>query len=223
MSGKWNAEFIIDDYGQKIILRPLRDIAQGEQIFAWYGPQYWCDVRHPVELMAKAVITYGVDIDKSTGAPGSQGAWRKLPANTLYKLRTLLKEKGYQAPAEPTTIHANPPTGRVELPTGEELELKDDTPLEIDDHKKRRRSARRQTVKRGRNTTKTHKPTGTERHSASIRDGGTPDDTQRATTIEMDKRSIDIPPSKRNVKPGKGRQGKCTEPYNKRRMHQLGQ
>ena len=34
-NGKWNAEFIIDDYdGEKIILRLLRDIAKGEQIFA---------------------------------------------------------------------------------------------------------------------------------------------------------------------------------------------
>ena len=64
--GRWNAEFIVDDYdSSKIILRPLRDIAKGEQIYAWYGPQYWCDPQHPVELMAKAIITYGVDIETS--------------------------------------------------------------------------------------------------------------------------------------------------------------
>ena len=94
--GEWNAEFIIDDYdGQKIILRPLRDIAQGEQIFAWYGPQYRCDPQHPVEMIAKAVITYGIVIDKLTEASGSQGARRELPAATLYKLRSLVTEKGY--------------------------------------------------------------------------------------------------------------------------------
>ena len=50
--GRWNAELIVDDYDcSKIILRPLRDIAKGEQIYAWYGPQYWCDPQYPVELM----------------------------------------------------------------------------------------------------------------------------------------------------------------------------
>ena len=174
--GKWNAEFIIDDYdGRKIILRPLRDIAKGEQIFAWYGPHYWCDARHPVELMAKAVITYGVDIDKSTGAQTSQGAWRKLPATTLHRLRSILKEKGYQAPAQPTTLHANPPTERAELPIGEELQMKDDTLTDIEDHKKRRVAELRHTNKGGRNTTKANKATGKERHPATTNSDGRSD------------------------------------------------
>ena len=103
---------------------------------------------------------------------------REHGATTLYQLRSLLQEKDYQAPAEPTTIHANPPTGRVELPTGEELVLKDDTPLETDDKKKRRTPAQKQTAKRRRNITKTHKPTGMNRHSAATSDGGTPVDAQ---------------------------------------------
>ena len=33
--GRWNAEFIVDDYdSSKIILRPLKDIVKGEQIYA---------------------------------------------------------------------------------------------------------------------------------------------------------------------------------------------
>ena len=53
-------------------MRPLRDIMKGEQIYAWYGPLYWCDQQHPVELMAKAIITYGINIETSSGAPDSQ-------------------------------------------------------------------------------------------------------------------------------------------------------
>ena len=113
-------------------MRPLRDIAPGEQIFVWYGPHYWCDPQHPVELMAKAIITYGVDIDTSTGAPGSQGAWRKLPGPTLHRLRALLQEKGYQVPSQPTTLHANRPTGKIDYPTGEELDITDSTPTHTD-------------------------------------------------------------------------------------------
>ena len=120
--GRWNAEFIVDDYdSSKIILRPLRDIAKGEQIYAWYGPQYWCNPQHPVELMAKAIITYGVNIETSTGAPGSQGAWRKLPAAILYKLREILRQLGYTAPAQPTPYHAKQPTEQPTAPTGDEL------------------------------------------------------------------------------------------------------
>ena len=82
----------MDGYdSSKIILRPLRDIVKGEQIYAWYGPQHWCDPQHPVELMAKAIITHGIDIETSTGAPDSQGGWRKLPAATRYKLKALLR------------------------------------------------------------------------------------------------------------------------------------
>ena len=40
--GRWKTEFIVEDYdSSKIILRPLRDIAKGEPIYAWYGPPYW--------------------------------------------------------------------------------------------------------------------------------------------------------------------------------------
>ena len=93
-----------------IVLRPLRDIAKVEQIFAWYGQQYWCDPQHPVELMAKAIITYGVNIETSTGALGSHGAWRKLPAATLYRLKEILRQRGYVAPPTATTTTAIPPT-----------------------------------------------------------------------------------------------------------------
>ena len=35
-------------------------------------------------------------------------------------------------------IHASPPTKRAKMPSGEELEMKDDTVTDIGDHKKRR-------------------------------------------------------------------------------------
>ena len=73
--------------------------------------------------MAKAVITYGVDIGKSTGAPGSQGAWRKLPAAILYKLTEILQQRGYTALAQPTPNHANQPTGQPTGPIGDELHV----------------------------------------------------------------------------------------------------
>ena len=101
----------------------ITPIAKGEHIYAWSGPQYKCDPQHPVELMAKAVITYGVDIEKSTGAPGLQGAWRKLPAVILYKLREILLQRGYTAPAQPTPNHANQPSGQPKRPIGDELHV----------------------------------------------------------------------------------------------------
>ena len=101
--GKSNAEYLVDDYdSRKIILQPLRDIGKGEQIYAWYGQLYWCDPKNPVELMAKATITYSVDIETSTGAPDSQGAWQNLPAAILYKFREILRQRGHQN-RQPTT------------------------------------------------------------------------------------------------------------------------
>ena len=60
----WNAEFVLDpdDLKQEtILLRATREILPGEQIFVWYGPEYWCDDDYPVELLYMAVIAYGVN------------------------------------------------------------------------------------------------------------------------------------------------------------------
>jgi hypothetical protein len=61
----WNAEFVIDENDPKektILLRATRDLVPGEQIYVWYGPTYWCDDSHPVELLVMTVITYGINI-----------------------------------------------------------------------------------------------------------------------------------------------------------------
>ena len=51
--GRWNGELFLDDFdSSKIILRPLRDIVKGEQIYTWYGPLYCCDPQHQVDQMA---------------------------------------------------------------------------------------------------------------------------------------------------------------------------
>ena len=99
----WNAELEIDPYDDKmVILRPTRDILPGEQIYVWYGPEYWCSDDHPVELIAMAVMTYGIDIETSTWETGSHGNWRKL--KKIKELRDILKEHKY---IPPTNI-ANP-------------------------------------------------------------------------------------------------------------------
>ena len=59
--------------------------------------------------MAKAIITYGIDIDKSTGAPGSQGALRTLPAAILPKLRSILDVRRFISPLHPTSLNATQP------------------------------------------------------------------------------------------------------------------
>jgi hypothetical protein len=73
----WNAELTIDEYNPDLfVIRPLRDIQAGEQIYVWYGPRYWCSDDHTIEQMCNAVITYGIDITTSTGK--TCGNWRRL-------------------------------------------------------------------------------------------------------------------------------------------------
>ena len=94
----WNAELAIDDYDDHlVIIRPTRDILPGEQIYIWYGPRYWCSDDHDVELMAMAVMKYGVNIETSNWAKGSHGHWRQL--KKFKELRKLLQERNYIAPA----------------------------------------------------------------------------------------------------------------------------
>ena len=61
---------------KQILLRATRPIAVGEQIYAWYGPTYWCDDTHTLELMKMAVITYGINIKESTWE--TNGDWKSL-------------------------------------------------------------------------------------------------------------------------------------------------
>jgi len=97
----WNAEFILDpDDDRRILLRATRPINKGEQIYAWYGPTYWCDDTHPLELMKLAVLTYGVNIKESTWE--TDGDWKSLAKYD--ELLLLLEAEGYVPPE----ITANP-------------------------------------------------------------------------------------------------------------------
>ena len=71
--------------------------------------------------MAKAINTYGVNIEASTGALDLQGDWRKLPGDTLYKLRELLRQRWETAPLERTSNGARPPTDNPQGPTWNKL------------------------------------------------------------------------------------------------------
>ena len=114
---RWNAEFIVNDYDSRKIKL-----------------QYWCDPHHPVELMAIAIITYGLNIEKSTKAPGSHRAWWKLPAATLYRLWEIQKQQGSIAPPTPTTNTSILPTGPIEGPSVNELHITSKTILDEDDN-----------------------------------------------------------------------------------------
>jgi hypothetical protein len=124
----WNAELSIDDYDQSIfVLRPLRDIQAGEQIYVWYGPRYWCSDDHSVEQMAMAVITYGIDITTSTERVNSYGNWKKL--KQYRELQERLKQHGYSPPAQMADIKSirNIPAvlyGSIQDATDEELDLR---------------------------------------------------------------------------------------------------
>jgi hypothetical protein len=124
----WNAELAIDDYDQGIfVLRPLRDIQAGEQIYVWYGPRYWCSDDHSVEQMAMAVITYGIDITTSTERMNSYGNWKKLKQYSALQER--LKQHGYLPPAQMADIKSirNIPDvlyGSIHDATDEELDLR---------------------------------------------------------------------------------------------------
>ena len=93
-----------------------------------------------MELTAKAIITYGIDIKTSTGSSDSQGAWRIRPAATLYKLRALLRQRGYIAPSQPTPNHANPSQEPVNEPICIELHLT--KPTEEEENVQTRRQTR---------------------------------------------------------------------------------
>ena len=77
--------------------------------------------------MAKAIITYGVNIENSTGAPGSHPAWRKLPVATLYRLKEIRRQRGYVEQQKQTTNTSIPLTGPVEGPTREMLNITSET------------------------------------------------------------------------------------------------
>ena len=93
----WNAELAIDDYNPELfVLRPLRDIQAGEQIYVWYGPRYWCSDDHPLDQLVMAVMTYGINITTSTERPNSYGNWTKL--KHYQALLDVLKQHGYVPP-----------------------------------------------------------------------------------------------------------------------------
>jgi hypothetical protein len=93
----WNAELTLDDYNPDLfVLRPLRDIRAGEQIYVWYGPRYWCSDDHTVDQMAMAVMTYGIDIESSTEKASSYGNWKKL--KQYHSLKEVLRQRGYVPP-----------------------------------------------------------------------------------------------------------------------------
>ena len=93
--------------------------------------------------MAKGIITYGVNIETSTGAPVSHGEWRKLPAATLYRLKEILRRRGYVAPLTLTTTTSTPSTRLVDGPTGEELHITNATIAVEDNNKQNLNQARK--------------------------------------------------------------------------------
>jgi hypothetical protein len=92
---------VIDPYNEdSILLRATRPILPGEQIFVWYGPAYWCNDQHAIELLRMAVITYGINIRTSTWE--TNGDWKSL--KKYEQLLTLLDAEGYK----PSEDKANP-------------------------------------------------------------------------------------------------------------------
>jgi Ulp1 family protease len=124
----WNAELTIDDYNPDLfVLRPLRDIRAGEQIYVWYGPRYWCSDDHTVDQMAMAVMTYGIDIAASTEKSSSYGNWKKL--KQYHSLKEVLRQRGYVPPptmADIKNIRDIPKElhGSIQDTTDEELDLR---------------------------------------------------------------------------------------------------
>jgi hypothetical protein len=140
----WNAEFAIDDYDPGIfILRPLRDIQAGEQIYVWYGPRYWCSDDHSVEQLAMAVITYGIDITTSTEKKHSHGNWTQL--KQYRALQELLQQHGYVPPTQMADIKSirNIPSelyGPIQDATDADLDLRN-LPQAISNQRKKAVSA----------------------------------------------------------------------------------
>ena len=92
--------------------------------------------------MAKAVITYGINKETSTGASDAHGAQKNLPAAILYRLRSILREREYVPPQTPTTNNAIPPTEPISTPTSEEMHIMASTPQRNPEQHKRHTRAR---------------------------------------------------------------------------------
>ena len=105
--------------------------------------------------MAKTIITCGVDIKKSTGATGSQGSWRKLPAAILHKLKSILDERGFSAPQTPRSILAIPPTDTLPPPARAEICHHWDKEVSMVGDEDRRKRRLRPTIKFTENTEET--------------------------------------------------------------------
>ena len=102
----WNATFLIDENDPTlIVIKATRPIQPGEMIVVWYGPVYWCNDRHTVELMLMAIKTYGINIHDPEG---SLGPWMR--SRKYHKLSRLLREIQWTPPPTALTLPVRPYT-----------------------------------------------------------------------------------------------------------------
>ena len=63
--------YVHPDFPTLLLVVANRRIADDEQLYLSYGPDYWCQDRFPIHILKAAVQGYDIDIDKSD-------AWRRL-------------------------------------------------------------------------------------------------------------------------------------------------
>jgi hypothetical protein len=87
-AAKVNCRFDDDDRDEgAIVLRAIRPIMAGEEIYVEYGAFYWCQDCFGIELQLQAIRAYKVNIQKK----GKQGDWRTRV--TFEELRWRLKHE----------------------------------------------------------------------------------------------------------------------------------
>jgi hypothetical protein len=63
--------YVHPDFPTLLLVVANRRIADDEQLYLSYGPDYWCQDRFPIHILKAAVKGYAIDIDKSA-------TWRRL-------------------------------------------------------------------------------------------------------------------------------------------------
>ena len=92
----WNSVFEVDESDPTLlVIKATRPLISDEMILPWYGPVFWCNDRHPDELIIRAIKTYGINIHDPTG---ENGPWNRL--RKYWKLSRILRSEGWVAPVK---------------------------------------------------------------------------------------------------------------------------
>ena len=108
--------YVHPDFPTLLLVVANRYIADDEQLYLSYGPDYWCQDRFPIHILKAAVKGYAIDIDKSA-------AWRRLKCyKELKRALDTNDSEDIKAPSKSRTAEQQMPMHHL-LTARKELDL----------------------------------------------------------------------------------------------------